>query len=88
MFKKSTVLMGHLTYSLGPLSIMVGVVTLLQNKMAAMGVNYLAWKNIWQIFNYLLRRSVHCFEWITTWSLFSILWKILMKICALEEMNT
>ena len=91
MFKKSTVLMGHLTCSLGPLSIMVGVVTLLPNEMAAMGVNYLVWKNIWQIFNYFLRGSAHYFEWITTWSLFSILWEILMEICALvakEEMNT
>ena len=45
MFKKSAVLMGHLPCSLGPLSMMVGVVTLLPNKMAAMGANYLVWKN-------------------------------------------
>ena len=50
MFKKSAVLMGHLPYSLGSLSMMVGVIKLLPNKMAAMGVNYFVWKNIWWIF--------------------------------------
>ena len=71
MFKKSAVLMGHLPYSLGPLSMMVGVVTLLPNEMAAMGANYLVWKNIlWRIFNYFLRESARYFEWITTRSLF------------------
>ena len=40
MFKNSAVLMGHLPCSLGPLSMMVGVVTLLRNEVAAMGANY------------------------------------------------
>ena len=42
--------MGHLPCSLGPLSMMVGVVTLLRNEVAAMGANYFVWKNIWRIF--------------------------------------
>ena len=46
MFKKSAVLMGHLPYSLGPLSMMVGIVTLLPNIMAAMGANYFVWINM------------------------------------------
>ena len=82
MFKKSAVLMSHLPYSLGLLSMMV-VVTLLPNEMAVMGANYLVWKNIWWIFNYFLCESVCYFEWITTRSLFSILWEILMEICVL-----
>ena len=43
MFKKSAVLMSHLPYSLGLLSMMV-VVTLLPNEMAVMGANYLVWR--------------------------------------------
>ena len=82
MFKKSAALMGHLPYSLGLLSMMV-VVTLLPNKMAAMGANYFVWKNVWRTFNYFLRESARYFEWITTRNLFSILWEILMEICAL-----
>ena len=46
MLKKSAVLKDHMPYSLGPLSMMVGVVTLLPNEMAAMGPNYFVWKNI------------------------------------------
>ena len=83
MFKKSAVLMGHLPYSLGSLSMMVEVVKLLPNEMAAMGANYFVWKNIWQIFNYFLRETARYFEWITTRNCFSILWVILMEICAL-----
>ena len=61
----------------------LGVVTLLLNEMTAMGANYFVWKNIWRIVNYFLLESARYFEWITTRSLFSVLWKILMKICAL-----
>ena len=75
--------MGHLPYSLGLLSMMVGVVTFLPNEMATMGANYFVWKNIWWIFNYFLRELARYFEWITTRRLFSILWEILMEICAL-----
>ena len=75
--------MGHLPCSLGPLSMMVGVVTLLRNEVAAMGANYFVWKNIWRIFYYFLRESARYFEWIKTRRLFSILWEILMEICAL-----
>ena len=81
MFKKSAVLMGHLPYSLGPLSMMVGVITLLPNEITVMGANYFVWKNIEQIFNYFLRELVCYFKWITTKSLFSILWEILMEKC-------
>ena len=73
MFKKSAVLMGHLPYSLGSLSMIVEVATLLPNEMAAMGANYFVWKNIWQIFNYFLRETTRFFKWITTRSLSSIL---------------
>ena len=83
MFKKSAVLMGHLPYSLGPLSMMVGVITLLPNEITVMGANYFVWKNIEQIFNYFLHELVCYFKWITTKSLFSILWEILMEKCAL-----
>ena len=83
MFQKSAVLLGHLPYSLGPLSMMTGVVTLLPNKMVTMGAKYFVWKNIWWILNYFLLELAHYFEWITTRSLFSILWEILMEICAL-----
>ena len=62
MLKKSAVLKDHVPYSLGPLSMMVGVVTLLPNEMAAMGPNYFVWKNIWRIFNYFLRESARYFE--------------------------
>ena len=57
MFKKSAVLMGHLPYSLGPLSMMVGVVTLLPNKITMMGANYFVWKNIQQIL------TISCVNW-------------------------
>ena len=83
MFKKSAVLMGHLPYSLGPLSMMVEVVTLLPNEMVVMGANYFVWKNIWRNFNYIFCESARYFEWATTRSLFSMLWEILMEICAL-----
>ena len=46
MFKKSAMLLGHLPYSLGLLSMMTGVVTLLPNEMVVMGANYFVWKNI------------------------------------------
>ena len=83
MFKKSAVLMGHLPYSLGPLSMMVEVVTLLPNEMVVMGANYFVWKNIWRNFNYIFCESARYSEWVTTRSLFSMLWEILMEICAL-----
>ena len=83
MFKKSAVLMGHLPYSLGPLSMMVEVVTLLPNEMVVMGAKYFVWKNIWRNFNYIFCESARYFEWVTTRSLFSMLWEILMEICAL-----
>ena len=83
MFKKSAVLMGHLPYSLGPLSMMVEVVTLLPNEMVVMEANYFVWKNIWRNFNYIFCESARYFEWVTTRSLFSMLWEILMEICAL-----
>ena len=80
---KKSLIIGHLSYSLGSLSMTVGVITLLLNKMVAMGANYFVWKNIWWIFNCFLRELTRYFEWIITRSLFSILWEILMKICAL-----
>ena len=92
MFKMLAVLMGHLPYSLGPLSMTVGVVTLLPNEMAAMGANYFVWKNMWQIFNYFLRESAHYFEWITTRSVFSIPWEIFYfyfyTLCISSRENT
>ena len=75
--------MGHLPYSLGPLSMMVEVVTLLPNEMVVMGANYFVWKNIGRNFNYFFCVSARYFEWVTTRSLFSMLWEILMEICAL-----
>ena len=56
---------------------------MLLNEMAAMGANYFFCKNIWRIFNYFLRESALYLEWMTTSSLFSILWEILMEMCAL-----